>query len=170
VISRREALIPSPGGKIEIVDDALKRFFRLLVRDRKAMSFLPRVSRRRSAAINESDATSTHASGKRSWPFDGTPPPARSDLSIADPLTFRAAPGPLLDISMIPDLRAGTGRQILYLALEVLIGTSTPASTRLGTYAPLLLRPVDLDAAGLPPVQPDQIARRTSPRLSLQAS
>ncbi len=100
----------SPGKKIEIVDERSEEVFRLLVRERKSMSFL--------SGIEDSDDRAVGEAGSRllTQPDepsigDGTPDARHVDLHLADSPGFGTAPGSIaLYLLRRPNVRAGAGR------------------------------------------------------------
>ena len=115
-LSARNRLISTPRGssrgrKIEIVDERSEEVFRLLVRERKAMSFLPGAEQSETDTVVEADSPllaqpEDEVGGRR----DARPPPRRSPL--ADPSDLGTTPGSApLHLLRRPDLRAGAGRQ-----------------------------------------------------------
>ena len=81
-LSARNRLISTPRGlprgeKIEIVDERSEEVFRLLVRERKAMSFLPGVEEPDDGAGRRRGSPHS-VPARRDEAADGTPTPATS--------------------------------------------------------------------------------------------
>jgi very-short-patch-repair endonuclease len=133
----------SPGKKIEIADERSEEVFRLLVRERKSMSFL--------SGIEETD---DRPAGEAGTPLltqpdepsigDGTPDARHVDLRLQTRLGSERLQGRLLSIYYdAQTYEQEQGVSILYLAMGFLKWYESPSSDK-ARYAPLLLIPVDL--------------------------
>ena len=147
-LSARNRLIstprsPSPGKKIEIVDERSEEVFRLLVRERKSMSFL--------SGIEESDDRTVSEAGSPllTQPDDpsigdGTPDARHVDLRLQTRLGSERLQSRLLSIYYdAQTYEQEQGVSILYLAMGFLKWYESPSADK-ARYAPLLLIPVDL--------------------------
>ena len=150
-LSARNRLISTPRGasqgrRIEVVDERSDEVFRLLVRERKAMSFLPGVEEPEEGAVV--DAASTPLAQPEEPGVEahgGSPDPRHVDLRLQTRLTSERLQGRLL--SMYYDAQTHEQEQgvsILYLAAGFLKWYESPSSDK-ARYAPLLLIPVDLE-------------------------
>jgi very-short-patch-repair endonuclease len=148
-LSARNRLIstprgPSRGRKIEIVDERSEQVFRLLVRERKVMSFLP------GAEVPENgtavDAESPRlAQPEETMTEDGYPDPRHLDLRLQTRLSSERLQGRLLSIYYDAlTFEQEQGVSILYLAMGFLVWYESPSSDK-ARYAPLLLIPVELE-------------------------
>jgi hypothetical protein len=147
-LSARNRLIntprgPSPGRRIEIVDERSEEVFRLLVRERKAMSFLAGVVEPENDTVEpkESETASAHLA----QPEEDTIDPRHNDLRLQTRLTSERLQGRLLDMYYdAQTFEQEQGVSILYLAMGFLKWYEAAASDK-ARYAPLLLIPVDLE-------------------------
>jgi very-short-patch-repair endonuclease len=146
-LSARNRLISTPRGatrgrRIDIVDERSDEVFRLLVRERKAMSFLPGIE----DETTKSDETQAVPSLPQPEDEPGaTPDPRHTDSRLQTRLGSERLQRRLLD--MYYDARTfeeEQGVSILYLAMGFLKWFEAPASDK-ARYAPLLLIPVDLE-------------------------
>ena len=148
-LSARNRLIstprgPSQGRRIEIADELSEEVFRLLVRERKAMSFLP--------ALTEPEEGSGVDAGSPllAQPEEpagegGTPDPRHVDLRLQSRLTTERLQSRLLSVYYdAQTYEQEQGVSILYLAMGFLKWYESPSSDK-ARYAPLLLIPVDLE-------------------------
>jgi very-short-patch-repair endonuclease len=145
-LSARNRLINTPrsssqGRKIEIVDERSEEVFRLLVRERKVMSFLP-------GAGEEEELETTRpelAQPEEEADNTGTPHARHTDSRLQTRLTSERLQSRLL--SMYYDAQTyeeEQGVSILYLALGFLKWYESASSDK-PRYSPLLLVPVDLE-------------------------
>ncbi|HKI20405.1 MAG TPA: DUF4011 domain-containing protein, partial [Isosphaeraceae bacterium] len=136
----------SPGRKIEIVDERSEEVFRLLVRERKAMSFLPGLSEPENDTVEQKETASSHLAQPEEDTTDiGTTDPRHTDLRLQTRLTSERLQGRLLDMYYdAQTYEQEQGVSILYLAMGFLKWYEAPASDK-ARYAPLLLIPVDLE-------------------------
>ncbi len=145
-LSARNRLISTPyessqGRKIDVVDERSEEVFRLLVRDRKAMSFLPGAGE---------DEKADGPSGQLAQPDDesranGMPDPRHTDSRLQTRLTSERLQARLL--TMYYDAQTyeqEQGVSILYLAIGFLKWYESDSSDK-ARFAPLLLVPVDLE-------------------------
>jgi hypothetical protein len=150
-LSARNRLISTPyassqGRKIEIVDERSEEVFRLLVRERRAMSFLPAAAEV-DMEMGEGEGGGA-AAPRLAQPEDdggGKPDPRHTDRRLQTRLTSERLQGRLL--SMYYDAQTyeqEQGVSILYLAMGFLKWYEAPASDK-ARHAPLLLIPVDLE-------------------------
>jgi very-short-patch-repair endonuclease len=148
-LSARNRLINTPrdparGKKLDIVDERSEDVFRLLVRERKAMSFLPGKGDDPPEASDglASDALSQPEEEK---PADGVVDPRHSDLRLQTRLSSERLQSRLLDMYYDSQTyEQEQGISILYLALGFLKWYESPSSDKV-RFAPLLLLPVDLE-------------------------
>jgi very-short-patch-repair endonuclease/DNA polymerase III delta prime subunit len=145
-LSARNRLISTPRGtargrKVEIADERSEEVFRLLVRERKAMSFLPGVEETEPVAVDENPAL---AQPEVMTAVDEAPDPRHVDLRLQTRLTSERLQARLLAISYdAQTYEQEQGVSILYLAMGFLKWYESPTSEK-ARYAPLLLIPVDL--------------------------
>ncbi len=158
-LSARNRLISTPRGssqgrRIEVVDERAEDLFRLLVRERRAMSFLPAPGEPEAAEDpgepREGDPLGLPqpADDPAEKPADG-PDPRHSDTKLQTRLTSERLQQRLLDMAY--DARTyeqDQGVSILYLAIGFLKWYETAAADR-PRFAPLLLIPVDLDRSSV---------------------
>ncbi len=148
-LSARNRLINTPrdparGKKLDIVDERSEEVFRLLVRERKAMSFLP------GKGDDPPEASDGLTSGALSQPeeekpADGVVNPRHSDLRLQTRLSSERLQSRLLDIYYDSQTyEQEQGISILYLAIGFLKWYESPSSDK-PRFAPLLLLPVDLE-------------------------
>jgi very-short-patch-repair endonuclease/DNA polymerase III delta prime subunit len=136
----------SPGRKIEIVDERSEEIFRILVRERKAMSFLA------GAGEDDNDENDGTIPAPLAQPDDkasddGTPDPRHTNLRLQTRLTSERLQHRLLDMYFdAQTYEQEQGVSILYLALGFLKWFESPNSDK-PRYAPLLLIPVELERA-----------------------
>ena len=148
-LSARNRLISTPRGssqgrKVEIVDERSEEIFRLLVRERKAMSFLAGVDDPEKGTVADTEA-SLLAQPEDEVAVDGTPDPRYVDLRLQTRLTSERLQGRLLSIYYdAQTYEQEQGVSILYLAMGFLKWYESPSSDK-ARYAPLLLVPVDLE-------------------------
>ncbi|MHB1559148.1 MAG: DUF4011 domain-containing protein [Isosphaeraceae bacterium] len=155
-LSARNRLIstprgPSRGRRIEIVDERSEEVFRLLVRDRRALSFLPGVepAENNTAAANGSAADV--GSPRLAQPGDTANGHAATTLDtrhVDRRLQTRLGSERLQSHLLAIYYDALTfeqeqGVSILYLAMGFLVWYESPSSDK-PRYAPLLLIPVEL--------------------------
>jgi very-short-patch-repair endonuclease len=147
-LSARNRLISTPrssqGRKVEIVDERSEEVFRLLVRERKALSFLSGGDE--SEAGKGVDANSPLLTQPdESWSGDGTLDPRHVDLRLQTRLSSERLQGRLLSVYYdAQTYEQEQGVSILYLAMGFLKWYESPSSDK-ARYAPLLLIPVDLE-------------------------
>ncbi len=147
-LSARNRLISTPretsrGRKIEIVDERSEEVFRLLVRERKSMSFLPGSGETDPASVES--AAAVHLAQPEEESADGTPDPRYTDLRLQTRLTSERLQGRLLDMYYdAQTYEQEQGVSILYLAMGFLKWYEAASSDKT-RYAPLLLIPVDLE-------------------------
>jgi very-short-patch-repair endonuclease len=145
-LSARNRLISTPresswGRKIEIVDERSDEVFRLLVRERRAMSFL--------AGAQEDEQDGISSSGL-AQPDDesganGAPDPRHTDLRLQTRLTSERLQSRLLDMYYdAQTYEQEQGVSILYLAMGFLKWHESDASDK-ARFAPLMLVPVELE-------------------------
>jgi very-short-patch-repair endonuclease len=148
-LSARNRLINTPressrGRKIEIVDERSEDVFRLLVTDRKAMSFLPGRDETETGTVDEADAPRL-AQPEEPAADEGAPDPRHVDRRLQTRLTSERLQGRLLSIYYdAQTYEQEQGVSILYLAMGFLKWYESPSSDK-ARYAPLLLIPVDLE-------------------------
>ncbi|MDB5348771.1 MAG: hypothetical protein JWN86_18 [Planctomycetota bacterium] len=148
-LSARNRLINTPvgssrGRKIELVDERSEAVFRLLVRERKAMSFLPGTEEA-DKELPRDPATIPLAQPEDEFNDDKAPDPRHTDLRLQTRLTSERLQGRLLDMYYdAQTYEQEQGVSILYLAMGFLKWYEAPASDK-ARYAPLLLIPVDLE-------------------------
>ncbi len=149
-LSARNRLIstprgPSRGRRIEIVDERSEEVFRLLVRDRRALSFLPGVEPAENDGAADAGSSRLAQPGDTSNGHDGTTPDARHvDHRLQTRLGSERLQAHLL--AMYYDaltFEQEQGVSILYLAMGFLVWYESASSDR-PRYAPLLLIPVEL--------------------------
>src|SRR5262249_7264249 len=124
-------------------DERSEEAFRLLVRERKAMSFLPGCEEPQGDAA-EDPAAPHLAQPEEDANDNGTPEPRHTDLRLQTRLTSERLQARLL--GMYYDAQTyeqEQGVSILYLALGFLKWYEAASSDK-ARYAPLLLIPVDL--------------------------
>ena len=136
----------SPGRKIEIADERSEEVFRLLVRERKAMSFLPGVDEPEIDLVEPTETASSHLAQPEEDTTDvGTIDPRHNDLRLQTRLTSERLQRRLLDMYYdAQTFEQEQGVSILYLAMGFLKWYEAAASDK-ARYAPLLLIPVDLE-------------------------
>jgi very-short-patch-repair endonuclease len=148
-LSARNRLINTPrdparGKKLDIVDERSEDVFRLLVRERKAMSFLPG----KEDPPPESDDGPTPAAlsqPEEEKPVEGAVDPRHGDLRLQTRLSSERLQTRLLDMYYDGQTyEQEQGISILYLAIGFLKWYESPTSDK-ARYAPLLLLPVDLE-------------------------
>jgi Protein of unknown function (DUF4011)/AAA domain len=150
-LSARNRLISTPRGtsqgrRIEIVDERSDEVFRLLVRDRKAMSFLPGREEPEAILIGEEEPTRL-AQPDEEVAVDGAPDPRHVDLRLQTRLSSERLQARLLSTYYdAQTYEQEQGVSILYLAMGFLKWYESPSSDK-ARYAPLLLIPVDLERA-----------------------
>lgn len=148
-LSARNRLISTPRGssqgrKVEIADERSEEVFRLLVRERKSMSFLPGVEGAEGGAVVDADSPLL-AQPEEATTDDGSPDPRHVDLRLQTRLTSERLQGRLLSVSYdAQTYEQEQGVSILYLAMGFLKWYEAPSSDK-PRYAPLLLIPVDLE-------------------------
>jgi Protein of unknown function (DUF4011)/AAA domain len=134
----------SPGRKIEIVEERSEEVFRLLVRERKAMSFLPGVEEPETVTVIDAGSPLL-AQPEDALDGDGTPDPRHVDLRLQTRLASERLQARLLSIYYdAQTYEQEQGVSILYLAMGFLEWYESPTSEK-ARYAPLLLIPVDLE-------------------------
>jgi very-short-patch-repair endonuclease len=147
-LSARNRLISTPRGttkakRLDIVDERSEEVFRLLVRERRAMSFLPGSGE---PEEGEGDSSAHHLEQPEEIASDGgTPDPRHTDLRLQTRLKSEKLQARLLELYY--DARTyeeEQGVSILYLAMGFLKWYEAPSSDK-ARYAPLLLIPVDLE-------------------------
>ncbi len=149
-LSARNRLISTPRGasqgrKIEVVDELSDEVFRLLVRERKAMSFLPGAEEPEGGAVVDTSTLLAQPEETAVVADDGTPDPRHVDLRLQTRLTSERLQARLLSISYDAQTHEQEqGVSILYLAAGFLRWYESPSSDK-ARYAPLLLIPVDLE-------------------------
>jgi very-short-patch-repair endonuclease len=154
-LSARNRLINTPRGtsrgqRIEIVDERALEVFRLLVRERKAMAFLPGAL----ADENENAAVEEPVSSLLGQPEDqpgdaggGTAAARHTDRKLQTRLASEGLQGRLLRIYYdAQTFEQEQGVSILYLAIGFLRWYEALAPEK-ARHAPLLLIPVDLQRA-----------------------
>ncbi|HEY2154095.1 MAG TPA: DUF3320 domain-containing protein [Isosphaeraceae bacterium] len=147
-LSARNRLIstplgPSRGRKVEVVGERTDEVFRLLVVERKAMSFLPGEGEE-DAPGPDARATDLAQPGE-DGPAGGVPDPRHTDLRLQTRLKSEALQGRLLAIYYdAQTYEQEQGASILYLAAGFLRWYESASSDK-ARYAPLLLLPVDLE-------------------------
>ncbi len=148
-LSARNRLISTPRGtsqgrKIEIVDERSEEVFRLLVRERKTMSFLPGLEETETETVVNTDSP-VLAQPEDEETGDGRPDPRHVDLRLQTRLISERLQGRLLSIFYdAQTYEQEQGVSILYLAMGFLKWYESPSSDK-ARYAPLLLIPVDLE-------------------------
>jgi very-short-patch-repair endonuclease len=147
-LSARNRLISTPrsssqGRKVEVADERSEEVFRLLVRERKAISFLAGVEEPEGGAL--ADAGSPILAQPEEANGDGTPDARHVDLRLQTRLSSERLQGRLLSIHYdAQTYEQEQGVSILYLAMGFLKWYESPSSDK-ARYAPLLLIPVDLE-------------------------
>ena len=147
-LSARNRLIstprsPSPGKKIEIVDERSEEVFRLLVRERKSMSFLSGIEESDDCTVGDAGSPLLTQPDEPSI-GDGTSDARHVDLRLQTRLGSERLQSRLLSIYYdAQTYEQEQGVSILYLALGFLKWFESPSSDK-ARYAPLLLIPVDL--------------------------
>lgn len=150
-LSSRNRLISTPRGmlrtrSIEIVDERSDEVFRLIVRERKAMSFLPgRESPIGDAGEADDDGQALLYQPELDPISDGQLAERHTDARLQTALTSAALQKRLL--GLFYDARTfeeEQGVSILYLAMGFLKWFEAPQSDR-ERFAPLFLIPVDLE-------------------------
>ena len=147
-LSARNRLVSTPressrGKKIEIVDERSEEVFRLLVRERKSMSFLSGMEESDNGPFSEA-GSSLLTQPDEPLMGDGTPDARHVDRRLQTRLASEQLQGRLL--SMHYDAQTyeqEQGVSILYLAMGFLKWYESSSSDK-ARYAPLLLIPVDL--------------------------
>ena len=148
-LSARNRLISTPrtshqGRKVEIADERSSEVFRLLVRERKAMSFLSGVEEPQAGTVVDGDSPLL-AQPEETTAQDGTPDPRHVDLRLQTRLTSERLQARLLSIYYdAQTYEQEQGVSILYLAMGFLKWYESPSSDKT-RFAPLLLIPVDLE-------------------------
>src|SRR5437762_2138465 len=148
-LSARNRLINTPrdptrGKKLDVVDERSEEVFRLLVREHKAMSFLP------GHEDHPPEASDGMTSVGLSQPeeetaVDGVVDPRHVDLRLQTRLSSERLQGRLLDMYYDSQTyEQEQGISILYLATGFLKWYESPTSDK-ARFAPLLLLPVDLE-------------------------
>ncbi len=163
---------PSRGRKIDVVDERTEEVFRLLVAERKSMSFLPGAGEDQPGEHGAENPSL--AQPEEVGPGAGAPDPRHTDLRLQTRLKSEALQARLL--AMYYDAQTyeqEQGVSILYLAAGFLRWYESPTSDT-ARYAPLLLLPVDLErpsAAGRFHVRlrEEDIATNLSLRAKLKA-
>ena len=156
-LSARNRLINTPrdparGKKLDIVDERSEEVFRLLVRERKAMSFLPgRVDDQDQAPpqASEDPPPAALSQPEEETTAEGTVDPRHVDLHLQTRLSSERLQARLLDMyydSQTYEQEQGTS--ILYLAAGFLKWYESPSSDKV-RFAPLLLLPVDLERSSV---------------------
>ncbi len=147
-LSARNRLISTPrtssqGKKIEIVDERSEEIFRLLVRERKSMSFLSGIEDSENGTVDEAGSTLLTQPEEPST-GDGAPDARHVDLRLQTRLSSERLQGRLLSVFYdAQTYEQEQGVSILYLAMGFLKWYESPSSDK-ARYAPLLLIPVDL--------------------------
>jgi Protein of unknown function (DUF4011)/AAA domain len=146
-LSARNRLISTPrasfqGKKIDIVDERSEEVFRLLVRERKSMSFLSGIEESANGTVDEAGSSLL---AQPDEPSTGDRTPARHvDLRWQTRLGSERLQSRLLSVYYDAlTYEQEQGVSILYLAMGFLKWYESPASDK-ARYAPLLLIPVDL--------------------------
>jgi very-short-patch-repair endonuclease len=147
-LSARNRLISTPRGtsqgrRIEIDDERSEEVFRLLVRERKVMSFLPGSGEVEDNPVDEE--TTVRLMQPEEVDAGGAPDARHTDLRLQTRLTSDRLQARLL--AMYYDAQTfeqEQGVSILYLAMGFLKWYESASSDK-PRYAPLLLIPVDLD-------------------------
>lgn len=141
----------SPGRKIEIVDERSEEVFRLLVRERKAMSFLPGTGEDEEDTGEDDRGESSETTAPRlaqpdeAAGGDGKLEARHTDLRLQTRLTTERLQARLLDMYYdAQTYEQEQGVSTLYLALGFLKWFESPSSDK-ARYAPLMLVPVDLE-------------------------
>lgn len=148
-LSARNRLIstprgPSRGRKIEIIDERSEQVFRLLVRERRMMSFLPGVEAPGNGTAVDADSPRL-AQPEETMTKDGFPDPRHLDLRLQTRLTSEHLQKRLVSIYYdAVTFEQEQGVSILYLAMGFLEWYESPSSDT-ARYAPLLLVPVELE-------------------------
>ncbi|HEY2157777.1 MAG TPA: DUF4011 domain-containing protein, partial [Isosphaeraceae bacterium] len=134
---------PSRGRKIDVVDERTEEVFRLLVAERKSMSFLPGEGGDEPEGPGEESAAL--AQPEEDPRSNGAPDPRHTDLKLQTRLKSEPLQARLL--AMYYDAQTyeqEQGVSILYLAAGFLRWFESPSSD-VARHAPLLLIPVDLE-------------------------
>lgn len=145
-LSARNRLISTPRGvargrKIEIVDERSEDVFRLLVRERKSMSFLPGAGE----TEEDGDTASQLGQPEDAAGADVEPDPRHTDLRLQTRLASERLQARLLDMYYdAQTYEQEQGVSILYIALGFLKWFESSSSDK-PRYAPLLLVPVELE-------------------------
>ncbi len=148
-LSARNRLINTPrdsarGKKLDIVEERSEDVFRLLVRERKAMSFLPGKGDDPSEA-GDGPVPPALSQPDEEKPAEGTVNPRHGDLRLQTRLTSERLQTRLLDIYYDSQTyEQEQGISILYLAVGFLKWYESPSSDK-ARFAPLLLIPVNLE-------------------------
>ena len=148
-LSARNRLINTPrdparGKKLDIVDERSEEVFRLLVRERKAMSFLPGQEDDQLEAADGVTAVAL-SQPEEDESVDGVVEPRHIDLRLQTRLSSERLQGRLLDMYYDSQTyEQEQGISILYLAAGFLKWYESPTSDK-ARFAPLLLLPVDLE-------------------------
>ncbi len=148
-LSARNRLINTPrdparGKKLDIVDERSEDVFRLLVRERKAMSFLPGKEDQPPEA-DDGPTPVALSQPEEEKPAEGAVDPRHGDLRLQTRLSSERLQTRLLDIYYDNQIyEQEQGISILYLAIGFLKWYESPSSDK-ARFAPLLLLPVDLE-------------------------
>ncbi len=150
-LSARNRLISTPRGssrgrRIEIVNERSEPVFRLLVRDRRALAFLPGVEPGEddSAVVEAGSPQLAQPGDNSNSSDDATPDPRHVDHRLQTRLSSERLQARLLSISYDAlTFEQEQGVSILYLAMGFLVWYESPSSDK-ARYAPLLLIPVEL--------------------------
>jgi very-short-patch-repair endonuclease len=133
----------SPGRRIEVYNERSEEIFRLLVRERKAMSFLPGSGEADEGSGEHGDAYEVAQPEGES--ASGAPDPSHTDLRLQTRLTSERLQACLLHMYYDDQTyEQEQGVSILYLATGFLKWFESASSDKV-RYAPLLLIPVDLE-------------------------
>jgi hypothetical protein len=147
--SARNRLINAPrdttrGKKLDIVDERSEEVFRLLVRERKSLSFLPGQEDDQPEP-GEGTTTVALSQPEEESSADGRVDPRHIDLRLQTRLSSERLQGRLLDMYYDSQTyEQEQGISILYLATGFLKWYDSPSSEKT-RFAPLLLLPVDLE-------------------------
>ena len=149
-LSARNRLINTPrdpdrGKKLEIVDERSEDVFRLLARERKAMSFLPVKEQTPPDETGTEPSPGGLSQPEEEKPVEGAADPRYGDLRLQTRLTSERLQSRLLDIYFDSQTyEQEQGISILYLAIGFLKWYESDTSDK-ARFAPLLLLPVDLE-------------------------
>ena len=147
-LSARNRLISTPretsrGRRIEIDDERSEEVYRLLVRERKALSFLPGSGE--TDPVSGESVAAVQLAQPEEASADGAPDLRYTDLRLQTRLTSERLQGRLLDMYYdAQTYEQEQGVSILYLAMGFLKWYESASSDKT-RYAPLLLIPVDLE-------------------------